>query len=92
MSVINRQLTSPQTAVLIAEGPQNVTINFHQGVGQFYIEDAIVPGATPDAPSVDIQGAYIGLEPQPMALAEDQALFVRGAGTLVVIATSPVIE
>ncbi|GIT85452.1 hypothetical protein [Roseobacter sp. OBYS 0001] len=82
MPTKSTQITGP---TLIASGEQNVTINFKRGVGEFYVLE------TNTAPDAGDHGAYLGIQPESMALDADQFLFVDGTGTLVVIARNPAI-
>ena len=71
---------------LIASGEQSVTICFvKSGVGSFFVDETTTLPAARDV------GAYLGDQPESMSLEADQHLFVTGAGTLVVIARTPVV-
>lgn len=85
MSTINRTMTGE--TLLVASGPQNVTISFDEGTGDWFLQD----GNPTTAPTARTHGHELLREPASMALVADQGLYVRGTGKLVLTCTTPAI-
>lgn len=82
MSTTNTQLQG--NTLRVVDGPANVTVSIKNGVGEYFIMDAVSAGQEPPAPSPNVFGSYLGQQPESMALEADQSLDVKGYGIVVV--------
>lgn len=78
MPTRNADIEQADNWVLIATGPQPVTINYKKGVGEYAVE---LTGTPPPE-----DGHWVGQQPVSMALGDGEQLHVNGHGRLVATA------